>query len=76
MQNNFLFLRGKMRRLPPVHLATLRAIVEHLARIAANCEKTKMDSKNLAIIFGGFIFGEDDVPKTVDLLSIQNWKVC
>lgn len=75
MQNNFLFLRGKMRRLPPVHLATLRAVVEHLARIAANCEKNKMDAKNLAIIFGGFIFGEDDVPKTVDLLSIQSWKV-
>lgn len=63
-----------MRRLPPVHQSTLRVIVEHLSHVAANCEKNKMDSKNLAIIFSGVIFGEDDVPKTVDLLSIQNWK--
>lgn len=75
VQNNFLFLRGKMRRLPPVHQTTLKAIVEHLARVAANCEKNKMDPKNLAIIFGGVVFGEDDVPKAVDLLAMQSWKV-
>ena len=34
-----------------------------------------MDSKNLAIIFGGVIFGEDEIPKTADLLTMQNWKV-
>ena len=73
--NNFLFLRGKIRRLPPVHQATLKAIVEHLAHVAANSERNKMDSKNLAIIFGGVIFGEDEIPKTADLLTMQNWKV-
>lgn len=74
-QNNFLFLRGKIRRLPPIHQAALKVIVEHLARVAANCDKNKMDVKNLAIIFGGFIFGEDEVPKTADLLTMQSWKV-
>jgi hypothetical protein len=73
--NNFLFLRGKIRRLPSVHQATLKAIVEHLARVAANSEKNKMDAKNLAIIFSGVIFGEDEIPKAADLLSMQNWKV-
>lgn len=34
-----------------------------------------MDVKNLAIVFGGVIFGEDDLPKGGDLLSMQSWKV-
>jgi len=34
-----------------------------------------MDVKNLAIVFGGVIFGEDDLPKGGDLLSMQCWKV-
>lgn len=73
--NNFVLLRSKMRRLPPIHQATLRAIVEHLARVAAQSEKNKMDVKNLAIVFGGVIFGEDEVPKGGNLLSIQTSKV-
>lgn len=64
-----------MRRLPPVHQATLKAILEHLARVAAHTEKNKMDFKNLAIVFGGVIFGEDELPKGGDLLSMQSWKV-
>lgn len=70
-----MLLRSKMRRLPPVHHATLKALVEHLARVAACSEKNKMDPKNLAIVFGGVIFGEDDLPKAGDLLSVQSWKV-
>jgi hypothetical protein len=68
-------LRGKMRRLPAVHLATLRTVVEHLARVAAASDKNKMDAKNLAIVFGSVIFGEDEMPKGGDLLSVQSWKV-
>ncbi|KAJ3760577.1 hypothetical protein EV360DRAFT_93483 [Lentinula raphanica] len=71
--NNFALLRSKMRRLPAVHYATLKALVEHLARVAANSDKNKMDSKNLAIVFGSVIFGEDEIPKTGDLLSVQQW---
>ena len=61
--------------MPPVHQATLKAIVEHLAKIASHSEKNKMDPKNLAIVFGSVIFGEDDMPKGGDLLSVQSWKV-
>ena len=64
-----------MRRLPSVHQATLKAVVEHLARVAAQSEKNKMDVRNLAIVFGGVIFGEDEIPKGGNLLSIQTWKV-
>lgn len=73
--NKFRFLRGKIRRLPAVHFASLKMIVQHLAHVAANCERNKMDAKNLAIIFGAVIFGEDELPKGGDLLSIHSWKV-
>jgi hypothetical protein len=34
-----------------------------------------MDPKNLAIVFGGVIFGDDEMPKGGDLLSVQTVKV-
>lgn len=71
-----MLLRSKMRRLPPVHQAILRAILEHLSRVIAHSERNKMDAKNLAIVFGGVIFGEDEMPKGGEgLLSVQTWKV-
>ncbi|KAI0963113.1 hypothetical protein AcW1_000286 [Taiwanofungus camphoratus] len=73
-RNNFVLLRAKLRRLPPIHQAMLKAVVDHLARVAAQSEKNKMDVKNLAIVFCAVIFGEDDVPKGGDLLSVQSWK--
>lgn len=63
-----------MRRLPAVHLSTLRAIVEHLSRVVALSDKNKMDAKNLAIVFGGVIFGEDEISRG-DLLNVQFCKV-
>ncbi|KAG2345304.1 RhoGAP-domain-containing protein [Suillus weaverae] len=71
---HFALLRSKIRRLPAVHRATLRALVEHLTRVASNADKNKMDAKNLAIVFGAVIFGEDEIPKGGDLLSVQSWK--
>jgi hypothetical protein len=53
----------------------LKALIEHLARVAAKCERNKMDPKNLAIVFGGVIFGDDEMPKGGDLLSVQAVKV-
>lgn len=75
MSNHFALLRAKIRRLPPVHQAVLRALVEHLQRVTARKEKNKMDPKNLAIVFGSVIFGEDELPQAGDLLSVQHWKV-
>ncbi|KAJ7102322.1 hypothetical protein B0H15DRAFT_943256 [Mycena belliarum] len=72
--NNFVLLRSKIRRLPPVHQATLKAILEHLSRVVACNDRNKMDAKNLAIVFGGVIFGEDDIPKTGDLLNMASIK--
>lgn len=73
--NNFVLLRSKIRRLPPVHQATLKALIEHLNRVAAHSDKNKMDPKNLAIVFGSVIFGDDEMPKVGDLLSVHTVKV-
>ncbi|KAI6032059.1 hypothetical protein PISMIDRAFT_28412 [Pisolithus microcarpus 441] len=67
-------MRSKIRRLPAIHRETLRAIIEHLARVAGHSEKNKMDIKNLAIVFGNVIFGEDELAKGGDLLSMQHVK--
>ncbi|KZT22129.1 RhoGAP-domain-containing protein [Neolentinus lepideus HHB14362 ss-1] len=72
--NNFALLRAKMRRLPPIHQAMLKAVLEHLSRVCAFSGKNKMDAKNLAIVFGTVIFGEDEMPKGSDLLSLHNFK--
>ncbi|KZT06270.1 RhoGAP-domain-containing protein [Laetiporus sulphureus 93-53] len=72
--NDFQLLRSKLRRLPPVHQATLKMIVEHLSLVASRADKNKMDAKNLAIVFSTVIFGEDEMPKGGDLLSVQSWK--
>ena len=76
LANNFMLLRSKIRRLPPVHQATLKAIIEHLSRVISKNSKNKMDAKNIAIVFGSVIFGEDEMPKGSDLLSVQALKVC
>jgi len=75
MKNRFPLLKSKIRRLPPVHQATLKAILEHLARVASHSATNKMDVRNLAIVFGAVIFGEDELPKNSDVLSIASWKV-
>ncbi|KAH9836530.1 RhoGAP-domain-containing protein, partial [Rhodofomes roseus] len=73
--NDFQVIRGKIRRLPMVHQQTLKVLVEHLARVVAHAERTKMDAKNLAIVFGTVIFGEDEMPKSGgDLLAVHSWK--
>lgn len=73
--NNFALLRAKMRRLPPIHLAVLRALIEHLVRVTQHVSKNKMDVKNLSIVFNSVIFGEDELPKAgADLLNMQAYK--
>ncbi|KAH9982156.1 hypothetical protein BGW80DRAFT_1261857 [Lactifluus volemus] len=71
--NDFVLLRSKIRRLPAVHRATLKALVEHLSRIASHTDKNKMDAKNLAIVFSPVVFGEEEISQG-DLLNVQPTK--
>jgi len=70
--SDFLWVRSKIRRLSPIHQATLRLVIEHLARVASHQSQNKMDAKNLSIVFGTLLFGEDEMP--TDVLSISTWK--
>jgi len=72
--NDFVVLRSKIRRLPAVHRASLKALLEHLSRVASHADTNKMDAKNLAIVFSPVVFGEDEIPQG-DLLSVQPTKV-
>ena len=72
---HFKWLRNKMRRLPPVHQATLRLVIEHLARVAAHHDQNKMDPKNISIVFASLLFGEDEIPNGADVISLTSGKV-
>ncbi|KAI0035293.1 hypothetical protein K488DRAFT_76750 [Vararia minispora EC-137] len=72
--NNFAVIRSKIRRLPTVHRNSLKAVVEHLARVASHSDKNKMDAKNLAISFGTVVFGEEDIAQGNDLLAVSTAK--
>lgn len=61
--------------MPDIHQNTLRAIIEHLGKVAAKAEINKMTAKNLAVVFGKALFGEDELPKDGDLSSYSFGKV-
>ena len=63
-------IRSKIRRLPAIHQATLRAMLEHLFKVAANQKFNKMDAKNLAVVFGPVILGEEALPAGMDILTM------
>ncbi|KAL7410136.1 hypothetical protein BDY24DRAFT_187759 [Mrakia frigida] len=67
--NGFLVLRAKLKRLPPIHVATLKALAEHLSMVVL--ADNKMDAKNLSIIFSSIIFGENDITDVGVLTMMQ-----
>jgi hypothetical protein len=50
-----------VRSLPEVNYETLRYLIFHLARLAANQAVNKMDPKNLAIVFGPNLIRDPDL---------------
>ncbi|KAK4686696.1 glucosamine-phosphate N-acetyltransferase, partial [Tremellales sp. Uapishka_1] len=51
VHSNFSVLRGRLRRLPPIHQTTFQAIIEHLGRVQTHSMNNKMDAKNLSVVF-------------------------
>lgn len=45
VNNSFSALRARLRRLPPIHQTTFRAIIEHLGRVQSRSGQNKMDAK-------------------------------
>ncbi|ADV23223.1 glucosamine 6-phosphate N-acetyltransferase [Cryptococcus gattii E566] len=71
INNNFNALRGRLRRLPPIHQTTFQTILEHLSRVHERRENNKMDAKNLAVLFSSVLFGQEQAPTDGNVLMIN-----
>lgn len=65
-------LMRRIRRLSPPQQATLKALCQHLARVADHEYLNKMSASNLGLIFSTVVFGEDE---GATLETLQNSKV-
>ncbi|GAA5877419.1 hypothetical protein JCM1840_006095 [Sporobolomyces johnsonii] len=61
----------RIRRLSPPQQATLKALCQHLARVADQENVNKMSASNLGLIFSTVVFGEDE---SATLESLANSK--
>lgn len=71
ISNSFAILRGRLRRLPPIHQTTFQAILEHLTRVASHLADNKMDPKNLAVVFNSVLFGPEQVTASANPLTMH-----
>lgn len=60
IRNGFVALKGRIRRLPSIHQATLRALLLHLSNVASHAEVNKMTVANLAVVFSPVVLSEAD----------------
>ena len=58
IRTGFPILKARIRRLPQIHQETLRALLMHLANVAAHSANNKMDTVNLAVVFSPIILSE------------------
>lgn len=60
IRNGFAILKGKIRRLPPIHQITLKVIVQHLSKVAQHADQNKMTAANLSVVFSPCLLSEAD----------------
>lgn len=75
IQTGFAALKGRIRRLPAINQATLRAIVQHAAKIASHAEQNKMTASNLSIIFGPLLLSQADHETTSIAAAMEEDRV-
>lgn len=75
IQSGFAVLKSRIRRLPAINLATLKAIVEHLARVASYSEQNKMTVSNLSIVFGPLLLSQADHETTSIAAAMEEDRV-
>uniref|UniRef100_A0A3B4FZC1 Rho GTPase-activating protein 21-like n=1 Tax=Pundamilia nyererei TaxID=303518 RepID=A0A3B4FZC1_9CICH len=66
-------LKRLIRELPIHHYETLKFLCAHLKRVSDNCEKNKMEPRNLAIVFGPTLVrtSEDNMTNMVNHMPDQ-----
>lgn len=75
IQTGFASLKGRIRRLPAINQATLKAIIEHLAKIASHSDQNKMNASNLSIIFGPLLLSQADHDATSIAAAMEEDRV-
>ncbi|SJX60697.1 uncharacterized protein SRS1_11925 [Sporisorium reilianum f. sp. reilianum] len=60
IRTGFAVLKGKIRRLPPIHQITLKVIVQHLSKVAQHSDQNKMTAANLSVVFSPCLLSEAD----------------
>ena len=75
IQTGFAALKGRIRRLPPINQATLKIIVEHLAKVASHAEQNKMNVSNLSIVFGPLLLSQADHETTSIAAAMEEDRV-
>ncbi|PFX24563.1 rho GTPase-activating protein 21-A-like isoform X2 [Stylophora pistillata] len=66
-------IRSMVQELPDYNFETLKSLVNHLKLVSDNCDKNKMEVRNLAIVFGPTIIrtGDDSMMAMVKDMSDQ-----
>lgn len=64
-------LKQLLQQLPNAHFQTLKFLIKHLACIAANGQKTGMDSKNVAIVWAPNLLKPRELQLTAGLETLQ-----
>ncbi|CCU98154.1 unnamed protein product [Malassezia sympodialis ATCC 42132] len=60
IRTGFANFKSRIRRMPPIHQATLRALLLHLSFVASHAAANKMTLSNLAVVFSPVILSETD----------------
>ncbi|SPO21250.1 uncharacterized protein UTRI_00727 [Ustilago trichophora] len=60
IRTGFAMLKGKIRRLPPIHQITLKVIIQHLSKVAQHADQNKMTAANLSVVFSPCLLSEAD----------------
>ncbi|KAM3604471.1 uncharacterized protein V6R79_011503 [Siganus canaliculatus] len=66
-------LKRMIQKLPDHHFETLKFLCAHLKKVSDNCEKNKMEPRNLAIVFGPTLVrtSEDNMANMVNHMPDQ-----
>ncbi|PWN51926.1 RhoGAP-domain-containing protein [Violaceomyces palustris] len=64
IRTGFAILKGRIRRLPPIHQATLKVILQHLSKVAAHSDLNRMTAANLSVVFSPCLLSEADYETT------------
>ena len=70
-EDNFSLLRSKIRKLHPVHRASLEVLLQHLLHVSSHSDKNGMSVKELSTRFGYYLLGGSEVCESSSDLDLK-----